>query len=121
LDRPAEIRVDVTEFDRLALPVQERRLIHPYSDWRDCNELIRVVKLEEALADKLRALMQRQHSHDLFDLAYGVFIDRSLDVNRIEIVRTFLRKSLFGQDAATPVRCSSRCRSSSCVGSGIGS
>jgi predicted nucleotidyltransferase component of viral defense system len=97
-----KIRVDVTEFDRLALRVQERRLIHPYSDWRDCNKLIRVVKLEEALADKLRALMQRQHSHDLFDLVYGVFIDRSLDVNRIEIVRTFLRKSLFGQDAATP-------------------
>lgn len=97
-----KVRVDVTEFDRLALPVQARRLIHPYSDWRDCNELIRVVKLEEALADKLRALMQRQHSHDLFDLVYGVFIERSLNVNRIEIVRTFLRKSLFGQDAATP-------------------
>lgn len=97
-----KVRVDVTEFDRLLLPVQERRLIHPYSDWRDCNDLIRTVKLEEALADKLRALMQRQHSHDLFDLVYGVFIDRSLDANRIEIVRTFLRKSLFGQDATTP-------------------
>lgn len=99
-----KVRVDLTELERLHLPVQTRQIIHPYSDAAECNAAIRVVKLEEALADKLRALMQRQYSHDLFDLVYGVFISRDLDVNRVEIVRTFLQKSLFQADAATPRR-----------------
>jgi predicted nucleotidyltransferase component of viral defense system len=97
-----KVRVDVTELERLHLPVQSRHLIHPYSDAAECNVPVSCIKLEEALADKLRALMQRQHSHDLFDLVYGVFISRDLDVNRVEIVRTFLQKSLFQSDAATP-------------------
>ena len=75
-----KLRVDITEFDRLVLPVQRRRLIHPYSDAAECNDSFPCMKLEEALADKLRALMQRQYSHDLFDLVYGVFINRELEV-----------------------------------------
>jgi hypothetical protein len=97
-----KVRVDITELDRLALPVQTRQLIHPYSDWESCNAPIRCVKLEEALADKLRALMQRQYSHDLFDLVSAVFLGHELDVNRVEIVRTFLSKSVFQRDARTP-------------------
>jgi predicted nucleotidyltransferase component of viral defense system len=97
-----KVRVDITEFDRLVLPVQNRLLIHPYSDAAAFNDVIRCVKLEEALADKLRALMQRQYSHDLFDLVYGIFVNRDLDVSRVELVRTFLAKSLFGGDAQTP-------------------
>jgi predicted nucleotidyltransferase component of viral defense system len=99
-----KVRVDVTELDRLHLPIQTRRLIHPYSDWEACNTPIRCVKLEEALADKLRALMQRQHSHDLFDLVYTIFVTDELAVNRIEVVRTFLAKSVFQRDARTPRR-----------------
>jgi predicted nucleotidyltransferase component of viral defense system len=99
-----KVRVDVTELDRLHLPVQERRLIHPYSDREACSLPIRCVKLEEALADKLRALMQRQYSHDLFDLVYAIFISDELAVNRIEVVRTFLQKSVFQRDAQTPRR-----------------
>jgi predicted nucleotidyltransferase component of viral defense system len=96
-----KVRVDVTEFDRLVLPVQSRRLIHPYSDREACAANIPCVKLEEALADKLRALLQRQHAHDLFDLVHGIFVAESLDVDRVEIVRTFLAKSTFGSSAST--------------------
>jgi predicted nucleotidyltransferase component of viral defense system len=96
-----KVKVDVTEFDRLYLPVQPRRLIHPYSDGSDCNVEIRVVKLEEALADKLSCLIQRRYSFDLFDLVYGVFINNELDVNRGELVNTFLRKSIFSQSPVT--------------------
>lgn len=96
-----KVKVDVTEFDRLYLPVQTRRLIHPYSDAADCNGEIRVVKLEEALADKLSCLIQRRYSFDLFDLVYGVFINNELDVNRGELVNTFLRKSIFSRSPVT--------------------
>jgi hypothetical protein len=48
--------------------------------------------------------MQRQYSHDLFDLVYAIFITDELAVNRVEVVRTFLEKSVFQRDAQTPRR-----------------
>jgi predicted nucleotidyltransferase component of viral defense system len=90
-----KVRVDITEFDRIYLPVQTRRLIHPYSDAETCAAEIRVIKLEEALADKLKCLLQRRYAHDLFDLVYGVFVNHELAVDRGELVRTFLKKTIF--------------------------
>jgi len=92
---PLKVKVDVTEFDRIHLPVQTRRLIHQYSDVGECGFDIRVVKLEEALADKMRCLIQRRYAYDLFDLVYGVFVNRELEVDRSELVQTFLRKTIF--------------------------
>ncbi len=89
------IKVDVTEFDRILLEPQTRRLIHQYSDASEFDCDIRVVKLEEALADKLKCLIQRRYSYDLFDLVYGVFVNRELDIDRAELVQTFLRKTVF--------------------------
>ena len=92
---PLKVKVDVTEYDRILLPVQTRRLIHQYSDASECSFDIRVVKLEEALADKMKCLIQRRYAYDLFDLVYGVFVNRELDVDRAELVQTFLRKTIF--------------------------
>lgn len=92
---PLKVKVDVTEFDRIHLPVQTRRLIHQYSDTGDCSFDIRAVKLEEALADKMKCLIQRRYAYDLFDLVYGVFVNRELEVDRSELVQTFLRKTIF--------------------------
>lgn len=89
------VKVDVTAFDRIYLPPQTRRLVHPYSDASDCNGQIRVVKLEEALADKMKCLLQRRYSYDLFDLVYGVFVNHELEIDRGELVQTFLRKTVF--------------------------
>ena len=89
------IRVDMTEYDRLYLPVQERQLIHPYSDADACAATIRCVKLEEALADKLKCLLQRRYCYDLFDLVYGVFVTNDIAVDRTELMNVFLRKTIF--------------------------
>ncbi len=90
-----KVRVDVTEYDRLHLPVQSRNLIHQYSDASECATQIRVVKLEEALADKLKCLLQRRSCYDLFDTVYAIFVSNELDVDRTEIVRVFLKKTIF--------------------------
>ena len=90
------IRVDMTEYDRMYLAVQERQLIHPYSDADACATTIRCVKLEEALADKLKCLLQRRYCYDLFDLVYGVFIAKDIAVDRSELMNVFLRKTIFG-------------------------
>ena len=90
-----KVSLDIVEFDKIYLPVQSRFLIHPYSDAAQCQTQIRCVKLEEALADKLKCLLQRLHTVDLFDFVYSVFINRDIEVNRGEIVTTFLRKTIF--------------------------
>ena len=43
-----------------------------------------------ALADKMKCLIQRRYAYDLFDLVYGVFVNRELDLDRSELVQTFL-------------------------------
>ena len=99
-----KVRLDVTEYDRIALPVQVRHLIHPYSDAAACATDVRVIKLEEALADKLKCLLQRRYAFDLFDLVYGVFVNRAIEVDRGEVVRTFLSKTIFEGSPATALQ-----------------
>ncbi len=90
------VRMDITEFDRFLLPAQTRQLIHPYSDADACSTAIRCVKLEEALADKLKCLLQRRYCYDIFDLVYGAFISRDIEVDRSQMMQVFLRKTIFG-------------------------
>ncbi|MDD5691638.1 MAG: nucleotidyl transferase AbiEii/AbiGii toxin family protein [Candidatus Omnitrophica bacterium] len=90
-----KIRLDITQLDKIYLPVQEKLLIHPYSDSSDCSVLLRCIKLEEILATKLKCLLQRRYSYDLYDLIYSIFINRDIAVNRPEIVTTFLKKTIY--------------------------
>jgi predicted nucleotidyltransferase component of viral defense system len=89
------VTLDVTEFDRIYLPTQTRLLIHPYSDAESCRVELRCLKLEEMLAAKLKCLLQRREVSDLYDLAYSIFLNRDLAVDRSEVVSTFLRKTIF--------------------------
>ena len=92
------IRLDVTQFDRLYLPVQERNLIHPYSDFEACTTPIKCVKLEEILASKMRCLLQRKHIADLFDLVYAIIISPEVEIDRASLLSTFFKITIFGRD-----------------------
>ncbi|MFE2885938.1 nucleotidyl transferase AbiEii/AbiGii toxin family protein [Streptomyces sp. NPDC059272] len=94
------LRIDVTEFGRLYLPPQRRRLIHPYSDRDDCSADLLTVSLEEGLADKLKCLLQRRSSFDLFDLVYSIFVNDEVDVDKRVVVATFLKKTIFESSPA---------------------
>lgn len=94
------IKLDVTQFDRIYLPVQERNLIHPYSDAEACRTLIRCVKLEEILATKMRCLLQRKHIADLFDLVYAYVVSPDSDINRTELISTFFKITIFSRSPA---------------------
>ncbi|MEX0781129.1 MAG: nucleotidyl transferase AbiEii/AbiGii toxin family protein [Dehalococcoidia bacterium] len=98
------VRVDITEWDKLALRPQTRMLIHRYSDATECSGEIRCVALEEALADKMKCLLQRRHSSDLFDLVHGLFAVHELDIDRRLVVSTFLRKTIFEPSPSTAMR-----------------
>lgn len=89
------IRMDVTEFDRLYLPVSSVPLIHPYSDASQCVVDLKCVAIEEGMASKLKCLLQRRHSHDLYDLVYAAFFDDRIELDRGAIARVFLKKTIF--------------------------
>jgi predicted nucleotidyltransferase component of viral defense system len=92
------VDLDVKEFDRLFLPIQARRLIHTYSDAALCEADIRCVKLEELLASKLKALLHRRHSPDLYDFVHAVFFQKTLNISRREVLTTFLKQTIYEPD-----------------------
>ncbi len=89
------VTLDVTEFDRIYLPTQNRILIHPYSDTESCRVELRCLKLEEMLAAKLKSLLLRREVSVVYDFAYSILLNRDIVVNRFEVVSTFLRKTIF--------------------------
>jgi len=92
------VSMDVKEYDRIFLPVQARSLIHAYSDQGECSATIRCFKLEELLASKLKALLQRRHSPDLYDFVHAIFFQKVLDISRLEILTTFLKMTIYEPD-----------------------
>lgn len=90
-----KVKMDVKEFDRIFLPIQTRNIIHSYSDFAECSGQVNCHKLEELLASKLNALLHRRHSPDLYDFIYSVLFQRTLDINRLEVVSTFLKKTIY--------------------------
>jgi predicted nucleotidyltransferase component of viral defense system len=86
---------DITQFDKIYLPIQERPILHPYSDANDCKGTINCQKAEEILASKLTTLLHRRKASDLFDLLYSVLIKGENNVNKRELIITFLKKSIF--------------------------
>jgi predicted nucleotidyltransferase component of viral defense system len=93
-------QLDITQFDRIYLPVQSRQLLHPYSDGEACSTLIACHTLEEILASKLTTLLHRRYAADLFDLLYTIVFRDQFGVNRRELISTFLKKSIFEKEPA---------------------
>ena len=91
------VRLDITEFDRLLLPVQTRPLMHPYTDAGECAVSVRCLALEELIAIKMKCLLQRRHSYDLYDLVYAVLFEHDVELDRLQVVRTFLQKTIFSR------------------------
>jgi predicted nucleotidyltransferase component of viral defense system len=62
------INLDLTDpsNEEILLPIQERKIIHPYSD--DLKAVAKVYSLEEMMAEKIRSLFQRSRPRDLYDV-----------------------------------------------------
>lgn len=88
-------QLDITQFDKIYLPVQNRPLLHPYSDRSLCTGTVRCQKIEEILASKLTTLLHRRKAIDLFDLLYSIIFSREFPVDRLQVISTFLKKSIF--------------------------
>ena len=47
------------------------------------------------MANKMKCLIQRRHSHDLYDFVYATFFDHGITFDRTLIASTFLKKTIF--------------------------
>jgi hypothetical protein len=47
------------------------------------------------LASKLKALLQRRHSPDLYDFVHAIFFQRALNISRREVLSTFLKQTIY--------------------------
>jgi predicted nucleotidyltransferase component of viral defense system len=90
-------QVDVTQGEKITLPLQYKEIIHPYSDYQAFAGInIRVQKFEEIIATKFITLVHRRKAGDFFDLVYTTFIANNLEINREQIIRTLLSRTNFG-------------------------
>ena len=63
------IKFDVSDYERIVLPVQRHLILHEYSDAGAVTTVpVNAYSLEEVLAEKLRSWIQRTRSRDLFDV-----------------------------------------------------
>lgn len=90
-----KISLDITRFDEHYLPIQERSLIHPYSDSSETQCVIRCAQLEEILATKLKCTLQRERAGDVFDLIYSIYLNSDIPVDKALIREVFLHKTIF--------------------------
>jgi hypothetical protein len=88
------VKFDISDFERMVLPVQWHHTIHEYSDVEACRAQVQAYSLEEVMAEKLRSWIQRTRSRDLFDVA-KIVQSKAVPISKTNILSTFFRKTLF--------------------------
>ena len=65
---PLRVKIDITKRNKeaIVLPLEKRKIIHPYSD--NCNAEVLAYSLQEIFAEKIRSLFQRTRPRDLYDV-----------------------------------------------------
>jgi len=88
------IKFDISEYERIVLPIQQHPILHHYSDAHLLNVKIATYSLEEVLAEKLRSWIQRTRPRDLFDVV-KIIQSRAIPINKRQILSAFFNKTLF--------------------------
>lgn len=115
---PRTVKLDVTRAEKILLPVNEKQIIHPYSDQGSFNDIVLPCYcLEEVIAEKIRAVGGQRRfavSRDLYDIynlvSFGININevkqilpekfeiRGLSLEGIDIKNIEQRRSEFERD-----------------------
>jgi predicted nucleotidyltransferase component of viral defense system len=88
------IKFDISEYEKIVLPVQQHPILHHYSDAKLLNASVATYSLEEVLAEKLRSWIQRTRARDLFDVV-KIIQSKAIPINKRQILSAFFSKTLF--------------------------
>ncbi len=84
---PRTVKLDVTRAEKILLPVNEKQIIHPYSDQGSFDDInLTCYSLEEVIAEKIRAVGGQRRfavSRDLYDI-YNLV---SFGINKIAVIQ----------------------------------
>jgi len=94
MKNPLRVKFDVSHYEKLVLPPVKRRVLHPYSDAADCKCSVTTYSIEEIIAEKLRALLQRSRPRDYYDVWY-VLKSKGREIDTKGLVRAFKEKAEF--------------------------
>lgn len=64
------VKLDLTDHERLVLPIDRRSVHHPYSDLPQQGIHVATYCFEEVFAEKVRALAERLRPRDLYDVVH---------------------------------------------------
>lgn len=64
------VKLDLTDHERLVLPIDRREVHHPYSDKPPQGIQVATYCFEEVFAEKVRALSERLRPRDLYDVIH---------------------------------------------------
>jgi len=90
------IKFDVSEYEKIVLPLQNHQMIHGYSDNGACGVRILSYSLEEVLSEKLRSWIQRTRPRDLFDVV-KIIQSGAIPISKKNVLSAFLQKTIFKQ------------------------
>ncbi len=65
-----KIKLDISFSETVLLKPEKKQIFHSYSDSEIINNTVPAYPLEEVVAEKLRALMQRNRPRDIYDLYF---------------------------------------------------
>lgn len=88
---PPRVKLDITLYEQVLLPPNTAPILHPYSDVEDCHATVPTYKLDEIVAEKLRAILQRTRSRDIYDLWYLLKFHEDM-LNKSTIYNVFKKK-----------------------------
>lgn len=95
----ATVKLDLTNDEILVYPPDERSILHHYSDVAVCNKnLIYTYCIEEIMAEKLRALVERMRPRDLFDIV-NIHFDTRWNLDPKVVYEILVKKCAFKQVA----------------------
>ncbi len=91
---PLRIKFDITHFEIIVQTLQKKEIIHPYSDANECLCKILTYNIDEIIAEKMRALLQRTRPRDYYDIWY-ILKNIQKSVSSKEVRRIFKEKAQF--------------------------
>ena len=88
------IKLDLTDHERLVLPIDRREVHHPYSDKPPQGIQVATYCFEEVFAEKMRALAERLRPRDLYDVVH-LYRRKELSPDRPRLMHALREKCAF--------------------------
>jgi len=89
---PLRVKFDISHYEKIVLPVVKAKILHPYSDAHNCECEVASYCIEEIIAEKLRALLQRSRARDYYDIWY-ILKNKGNAIQKGKVIDAFKKKA----------------------------